>query len=416
MRRLTTVAAGALFALTACTDQESSIAGPVSGTTTDAATSVISETSTDLWARVVTGETGPGSSYQLYLPRQWNGIAIFYAHGIRDVLEPVSLRDQNNLEAMRERLGQMGFAVAYSSFDENGYAEKDGAQRTHQLRGLFTATFGTPTRSLLVGHSLGGLIVLDLAERFSDQYDGVVAFCGVTGGTQAEFDHMTTTRMLFDMFYPGIMPGTYNAPPSGFVMTPALQNQIIGAIIANPTGLAVIASVAQANLQFNPLSPQAQTQMIQSLITALTFHARGADNVLPLTNGLFPFDNIATQYTASSLPLIPQPALGAILASINQNAPRMAGNPSALAYTTRNFTPSGALEIPTLTLHNRWDPLVPFFHEPMLGSRVAGAGANGLLLQRTKNEYGHCNFTVDEQVQAVTDMAAWVTTGNKPSN
>ena len=415
MRPLT-AAAGALFVLTACTDQESSIAGPVSGTTTGATPSVISESSTDLWARVVTGETGPGSSYQLYLPRQWNGTAIFYAHGIRDVLEPVSLRDQNNLAAIRERLGQLGFAVAYSSFDENGYAEKDGAQRTHQLRGLFTAAFGAPERSLLVGHSLGGLIVLDLAERFAGQYNGVVAFCGVAGGTQAEFDHMTTTRMLFDMFYPGIMPGTYNAPPSGFVMTPALQNQIIAAITAQPTGLAIIASVAQANLQFNPLSPQAQLQMVQSLITALTFHARGADNVMPLTNGMFPFDNAATEYTASSIPLIPQPVLATILASINQNAPRMSGNPSALAYTARNFTPSGALEVPTLTLHNRWDPLVPFFHEAMFGGRVTGAGANGLLLQRTKNEYGHCNFTVDEQVQAVTDLATWVATGAKPSN
>ena len=419
--RPTAAVAGALLVVAACTDQESRIVGPGPGVTRasskspGAATDVISETSTDLWARVITGETGPGSSYRLYLPRQWNGTAIFYAHGIRDVLEPVSLRNQDNLEAIRDRLGQLGFAIAYSSFDENGYAEKDGAQRTHQLRGLFTSAVGAPTRSLLVGHSLGGLIVLDLAERFADQYDGVAAFCGVVGGTQPEFDHMVTTRMLFDMFYPGIMPGTYNEPPSGFVMTPALQNQIIGAIIANPTGLAIIASVAQANLQFNPLSPQAQPQMIQSLITALTFHARGADNVLPLTNG-FPFDNWLTQYTASSIPLIQQPALGASIGAVNQNAPRMSGEPSALNYTARNFTPSGALAIPTLTLHNRWDPLVPFFHEPMLAGRVAAAGATGLLVQRTKNEYGHCNFTVDEQVKAITDLAAWVDTGIRPNN
>ena len=337
-------------------------------------------------------------------------------HGIRDVLEPLSLRDQNNLDAIRERLGQLGFAVAYSSFDENGYAEKDGAQRTHQLRGLFTAALGAPARSLLVGHSLGGLIVLDLAERFADQYDGVAALCGVVGGTQAEFDHMTTTRMLFDMYYPGIMPGTYSAPPKGFVMTPALQAQIIAAITANPTGLAIIGSVAQANLQFNPLSPQAQVQMVTSLITALTFHARGADNVLPLTNGKYPFNNSTTQYAAAAIPLIPTPPLSAIIAGINATAPRMIGDSIALAYAARYFTPSGALKIPTLTLHNRWDPLVPFFHEPMLAGRVTGAGANALLLQRTKNEYGHCNFTVDEQVQAVTDLATWVASGVKPNS
>ncbi len=216
MRRLTI--AGAVLALTACSDPTTPAGpGPVGSAPHDSSSfvmNVVSETSTAIWERVITGETGPGSQYQLFLPRTWNGTAIFYSHGIRDVLEPVSLRDQDNLGAIRDQLGQLGFAVAYSSYSENGYAEKDGAQRTHQLRGLLTSQFGAPQRSLLVGHSLGGLIALDLAERFSNQYDGVAAMCGVVGGTQAEFDHMVTTRLLFDMFYPGILPGTFNEIPS----------------------------------------------------------------------------------------------------------------------------------------------------------------------------------------------------------
>jgi len=418
MRRFTAVA-GALLVFTACTDNSPTIAGPA-GTMrgTPAATgNVISETSSDLWARIVTGETGPGSLYQLYLPRDWNGTAVFYAHGIRDVLEPVSLRNQDNLQAIRDELGRRGFAVAYSSFDENGYAEKDGAQRTHQLRGLFTSAFGAPTRSLLAGHSLGGLVVLDLAERFAGQYDGVAALCSVAGGTQAEFDHMVTTRMLFDMFYPGVLPGAYNDPPSGFIIGPGVQAQIIGAITLNPIGLAAIGSVKQANLQFNPFAGAAerQTQMVTSLITALTFHARGADNVLPLMNG-FPFTNAETVYTVAPIPLLPNPPLAAIISSINTNAPRMTGDPSALNYTARNFTPSGALQIPTITLHNEWDPLVPYFHERLFADRVTAAGTTGLLVQRKKSTYGHCNFDVPEQVKAITDLATWVETGVKPAS
>jgi pimeloyl-ACP methyl ester carboxylesterase len=410
--------AGALLLLGACTDRDSAITSPgTPGLFGDPTTNVVSETSTDLWARIVTGETGPGSSYQLYLPRQWNGTALFYAHGVRDVLEPVSLRDQDNLGVIRDQMGQLGYAVAYSSYDENGYAEKDGAQRTHQLRGLFNSQFGAPSRSLLVGHSLGGLVVLDLAERFANQYDGVAALCSVAGGSQAEFDHMANTRLLFDMFYPGILPGAYNDPPPGFVITPQIQGQIVQAVLANPTGLFVIGSVAQANLQFNPQLPQAQLvgQMLQSLITALSFHARAADNVLSLMNG-FPFNNSETVYTASSIPLIGAAQLAGALAFINANAPRTSGDPSALNYADRNFTPSGALQIPTITLHNRWDPLVPFFHEPMLTARVTAAGATGLLVQRTKFEYGHCNFTVAEQVKAITDLDAWVATGVKPAS
>ena len=415
MRRSPLIA-GALLVLAACTDRDTAITSPASIASADRPNpNVVSETSTDLWARIVSGETGPGSIYQLYLPRQWNGTAIFYAHGIRDVLEPISLKNQDNIAAIRDQLGQLGFAVAYSSYDENGYAEKDGAQRTHQLRGLLASEFGKPNRSLLVGHSLGGLVALDLAERFSNQYDGVAALCGVAGGTQAEFDHMVTTRLLFDMFYPGILPGTFNEIPSGLVITPAMQGQIVAAITANPAGLGIIGSVAQANLQFNPLAAPAvqQAQMVQSLITALSFHARGADNVLALMNG-FPFDNSQTVYTASAIPLIPVPMLGAVLASINANAPRTSGDPSALNYTNRNFTPSGALAIPTITMHNRWDPLVPFFHEPMLTARVNAAGASNLLVQRTVLEYGHCNFTVADQIKTITDLAAWVETGVKP--
>jgi hypothetical protein len=148
---------GALLVLGACTDRAPAITAPAVVTSPGSPTAnVVSESSTDLWARIVTGETGPGSTYQLYLPRQWNGTAIYYAHGIRDVLEPISLRNQDNLVTIRDQLGQLGFAVAYSSFDDNGYAEKDGAQRTHQLRGLLTSEFGTPSRNLLVGHSLEG--------------------------------------------------------------------------------------------------------------------------------------------------------------------------------------------------------------------------------------------------------------------
>ena len=411
--RSTPTLVGALLLVAACTDR-----GPVptaprtpSQIAADPSPNIVSETSNDLWARIVAGETGPGSMYQLYLPRDWNGTAVFYAHGVRDVLEPVSLKNQDNLEAIRNQLGELGYAVAYSSYSENGYAEKDGAQRTHQLRDVFTSVFGAPTRSLLAGHSLGGLVVLDLAERFSSQYDGVAAFCSIAGGTQAEIDHAVNVRLLFDMFYPGVLPGDFDDPP-GIVPNPGA---IVAAVTANPTGLFIIASVAQAGLEFNPASPQAQAQLVQSLITALTFHSRGRDNVLQLMNG-FPFDNTQTVYSAAAIPLLPPNVLAAVLAQINANAPRTAGDPSALNYTARNFTPSGALAIPTISLHNRWDPLVPFFHEPMLASRVTAAGAGGLFLQRTKAEYGHCNFTVAEQIQAITELASWVETGNKPNN
>ena len=415
MARLTI--AGTLLVLSACTDP-TTITGAPDATMAPGGLSanVVSETSTDLWARIVTGETGPGALYQLYLPREWNGTTVFYAHGFRDVLLPVSLRDdQDNLAATRDQLGQRGIGVAYSSYSENGFAEKDGVQRTHQLRGLFASQFGTPRRSLIVGHSLGGLVATNLAEKFPDQYDGAAVFCGVVGGTPVEFNHMVTTRLLFDLFYPGIMPGTYDEIPPGLMVDQAKQGQIIAAVTANPIGLLAIASIKQANLQFQLGSPQMQQQMVTSLITALTFHARGGDNVLPLMNG-FPFDNKDTVYTASAIPLLPPQVLSGILAMVNTTAPRRVGDPSAVNYVERYFTPSGALRIPTITLHNNADPLVPFFHEGLFAGRVNNAGASALLVQRVNSSYGHCVFPVADQVQMIADLDTWVATGIKPAN
>jgi pimeloyl-ACP methyl ester carboxylesterase len=414
MRRLTT-AAGALFVLTACTDQESRITGPVT-TNPGATPSVVSESSTDLWARVVTGETGPGSSYELYLPRQWNGAAVFYAHGIRDVLDPVGLQDQDGYRAIREQLGTLGYAVAYSSFSENGYAVEDAARRTHQLRGLFASTVGQPTRSFLLGHSLGALAVMKLAEQFPGQYDGAVPVCGIVGGTTLQLDYVVNVRALFDHFYPGILPGSASEPVPGYVMDLAKRNQIITAVSTNPLGMLAIASTAQTPIEFTT-----SAQLVESLLNALFYHTRGADNVLTFVNGKFPVSNVGVTYSPRPGFIVPPlnlQSMSAILAGVNQQIPRFEADPSAAVWAAQNFTPSGALRIPTITLHNRWDRLVPSFHEDTLADRVSKAAATNLLVQRRNPGwgYGHCAIPAAAQVQAIADLANWVETGTKPNN
>jgi len=411
MRRLTTIA-GALLVLAGCSESDTSIVAPPA----NVARNVVSETSTDLWSRIVTGETGPGSQYQLYLPREWNGTAVFYAHGIRDVLEPISLRDQDAFQTMRDQLGARGFAVAYSSFSENGYAVEDAGRRTHQLHGLLTSEFGRPTRSLLVGNSLGALAIMELAERFPNEYDGVVPICGIVGGTKAQLEYVVNVRALFDHFYPGLLPGTANEPIPGYIMDGAKQAQIIGAVSANPVGMLVIASTAQTPLEFTT-----SAQLVESLLNALGYHARGADNVLSFTNGKFPVSNAGVTYSPRPGLIVPPLTLAAVLAQlvgVNANVPEFEADPSAAVWADNHFTPSGALQIPTLTLHNRWDRLVPFFHETLLAGRVADAGATNLLVQRANPAwgYGHCAIPTSAVVQAVTDMNSWVETGIKPNN
>lgn len=411
---LTLVLASVTLAVTGCADRATN--EPVAPSLPTSLASVTSETSTEFWQSIVNGETGPGSVYQIYVPRNWNGDAVFYAHGIRDVLDPVGLQDQDNYRVVRDGLGGLGFAVAYSSFSENGYAVADAARRTHQLRGLFASRFGQPGHSYLVGHSLGALAIMQLADRYATQYNGVLPICGIVGGTTAQLEYVVHVRALFDFFYPGILPGTASEPVPGYIIDGAKQLQIVQAVTANPLGLAVIASTEQTKLEFTN-----STELVTSLINALFYHTRGADNVLAFTNGKFPVSNADVTYSPRQgliLPPLTAPALAGLLAQVNAQIPRFEADRAAAVWAAKNYTPSGDLNLPTITLHNRWDRLVPNFHEGLLAQRVSDAAATSLLLQRSNPAwgFGHCVIPAAAQIQALNDLATWATTGVKPAN
>ena len=117
---------------------------------------------------VGTGEGG--SLYGIDMPAQWNGELVVYAHGIVDPESPVALpTTQDGSDLLRARIAGMGYAIAYSSFSDNGYSLKSAIQRTHQLRGVFASTFGQPGRTYSSGTRLGGLAVLALAETYPGQ-------------------------------------------------------------------------------------------------------------------------------------------------------------------------------------------------------------------------------------------------------
>jgi len=408
---------GAVFVAAGCADNSVAPVAPATPTALSPLAQVTSETSTDLWASIIKGETGPGSLYAIYVPRQWNGDVIYYGHGIRDALEPVTLgEDRDGFNVLRDQLGALGYALALSSFSENGYAIEDAIRRTHQLRGLFVSRFGQPEHSYLAGFSLGGLAVTALAEKYPKQYDGLVAICTPLGGTLAQLEYVVHVRALFDYFYPGILPGSASQPIPGYVIDQAKQLQIVAAVTANPLGLAVIASTAQTALEFTN-----QTELVTSLINALSYHARGADNVLSFTNGKFPVSNIGVTYSPRPgliLPPLTLPVLSGILAGVNAQITRFDSDRSAARWAEKNFTPSGDLQVPTITLHNRWDRLVPFFHEGMFAARVAAEGATDLLIQRANPAWGwgHCAVPNVDRIKAITDLSSWVETGVKPAS
>jgi pimeloyl-ACP methyl ester carboxylesterase len=341
--------------------------------------------------------------YRLVRPTNWNGRLVVYAHGYVAPDQPIALpAEANQIIAL---LTSQGVAVAVSSFSENGWAVKDGTQRSHPLRGICTSKLGSPSRVYAAGASMGGLIAIRLIETFPDAFSGVLPACAVAGGLQRQLDYFANVRVLFDLFYPGVLPGSAVDVPAGTDVTTQIVLPAIAAMSADPAKAFAIASIAQTPAQFAN-----GAELIESIATALG-GAAGYPTVLALTHGKTYFDNSATQYSG---------ALGAAtLAWINANVQRFSASPAGLEYVSHNYTPTGDLRVPALTLSTFRDPTVPGFQRAAYGAAVAAAGKSDLLVQRsvpgTANGYGHCTFTPLELSKAFSDLVLWAEYGVKPT-
>lgn len=371
------------------------------------------------WDRIVDGRIGPGSVYALYVPRTWNGDAVFYAHGIREVASPIDLRDQDHFAEVASILGEHGFAIAYSSWADNGVVIKEGEADVHQMRGILAAELGgQPRRSFLLGQSLGSGVALDIVQRHADQYDGAFLACGMVGGTLLESQYAGNVRALFDAFYPGLLDGNVLQTP--FLSIDALT-QILGpALQANPGPVAVIASLKQTPLPFRPDPQLIALDLATSLGGALSFQVRFADNLWALSHGHSTFDNSTTVYGAGSITFLPPVQLDPAIAFANAAVRRYHFDAAGLNLMEHYFEPTGVLPIPVLTLHNAYDPGVPAFHETALLEKVTTAGYTQNLLQRLyfgdgqTLAFGHCEIPGTVQAQSFLDLVDWVTTGVKP--
>jgi pimeloyl-ACP methyl ester carboxylesterase len=351
----------------------------------------------------VTGETGQGALYSMAVPGQWNGSLVLYVHGIRDASLPLSLdnNNQDDVLGLRAALLAQGYAFAWSSFSENGWAVRDGAQRTHQLVGLFSARFRRPARTYVVGHSLGSLIATSLVETYPAHYDGVLPVCGILGGGPATIRYIGNIRLLFDFFYPGVLPGSV-VDPAG-----ATLQQVIGpaqaAMVANPTGAFAMAAIMQhigMPLPIMGTTPAEQMPtLLGTILNALGFHARGFDDLIARTHGRAPFDNHDTDYGH---------------AVVQANVPRFQAHPDAAAYLERWYEPSGRLHAPMLTLDPMFDPVAPLFHKDAYAAATAGAGRGHLLARRVVPTFGHCAVPTAATLAAFHELVDWVETGTRP--
>ena len=360
------------------------------------------------------GEIGPGSSYEIDVPAAWNGGLVLFAHGLVQAdapLMPASL--QPRYEELRTAMLAAGYAIAASSYSDNGWALADAVRRTHQLSGIFKSKVGEPRRTFLIGASMGALVAVKLAETHAGQYDGALAMCGPLGGALPELQYVGDGRLIFDFYFPGILPGTpFDVPAGTSFLSPLdpggpspLFLNVVAALAANPSG--TIRWASAANLPFTDMA-----ELANSALAFIGFSLAYTNDFIERVHGKLPYDNTDTAYVVDATA---DPVLNAFLSGVlNANVSRLDADHAAVNFYDHNYTPSGRIGIPVVTLHTTRDPIVPFAHETMFAATVAGAGRSSLLTQVPIDRWGHCTFTDAEVLTAFGSLVQWVETGVKP--
>ena len=120
-----------------------------------------------------TGEIA-GAKFSIALPSQWNRRILLIAHGYVPVERPLLASLLPGQLAYRTLLDE-GWMIATTSYRRNGIIVTDAIADLDALHDHLVSRYGRADRVILLGESMGGLIVTLLVERNSSEYAGAVA-------------------------------------------------------------------------------------------------------------------------------------------------------------------------------------------------------------------------------------------------
>jgi pimeloyl-ACP methyl ester carboxylesterase len=332
-----------------------------------------------------TGTLPHGARSLICVPaRGWNGDLVVYAHGYIAFNEPIALPnlalpDGTHLPALVQ---SRGYAFATTSYRRNGLAVLEGVEDMAELVDRFGSRVRPPRHTYATGVSEGGLVVALLAERRPGLLAGALSACGPIGDFRRQFDHVGDFRVLFDYFFPRVLPpSAISIPPSVIERWPSYASAIVTAIAAHPSAAAELIATSKAAI--DPVDPSTVARTAAAL---LWYDVFGTNDAVAKLGGS-PFDNRSRWYWGSSNDLL-----------LNGGVQRFAASPVALRNVAAYQT-SGRLRIPMVTLHSTGDEIVPYWHQLLYLGKAAPSGG-GSLTSIPIVRYGHCNFTSAEILAA----------------
>jgi hypothetical protein len=386
---------------------------------------------------VLTGSIG-GAAYKIEVPAHWNGTLALYSHYYLPPGAPNPAVDANDPVTGAWLLAH-GYALAGSAYRHGtGWTVEQPMHDQMALLDFFAHRVGPPRRTIAWGISMGGILSAGLAEKVPTRISGALALCGNLAGAVALWNGYLDTAFAVK---------TLLAPTSGLqvahIISPTANlrqaERILAAAQRAPRGrarLALAAALSDIPGWIDPASPepaqgdvaaQEHNQFLweQNPVGPFTFALRAE---LEQRAGGNPSWNTGVNYQdllahssdrAEVQALYHQAGLSLAQDLVTlQRAPRIAADPRAVAYLSRNLIFNGRIQVPVLTMHTIGDGLAPVAMEQAYASVVRAAGHSTLLRQLFVHRAHHGSFTRAETLTGFQtlihrlDTSRWGTSTN----
>jgi hypothetical protein len=353
----------------------------------------------------------------------WNGEIVVWAHGYanpgpdRPPYTPLELpADEASGFRLKDIVRQLGtqatgfYGYAATSYRRNGLVAPEAATDLEQtsawVRDRLAALAAErglpelPVTTLLVGASEGGLSTVLVVERAAavSSFDGGLALCPPIGDFQRQIDWFGDFRILYDYFFPGIMPGTaVEIPDEESVVTDsnwaATESAIRAALDADPDATAQLVTVSR--VPHDAADPETVREAATQILRYSFMGTNDATSVL----GGNPFGNLEAVYNGSEDDL-----------ALNSGVARHEADPAALASIEGVFQTSGDPRVPLVAMHTSRDPVTPIWHMDLYEVKNAGA-EEGVAVMRV-DRFGHCGFSLPELVAGFSQLVLQVEGAN----
>ncbi|MFS8360546.1 hypothetical protein [Streptomyces sp. CWNU-52B] len=377
------------------------------------------------------GELADGTPYRFVVPDRWNGI----------VIVDLDFASRAADEPLTGRLAERGYAVGGTTRTVTGWNIAAAVDNQAAALERFEDAVGRPRWAVASGKSMGGFVSAGAAQVHPEVFDAAVPFCGGLGGAVGQWNQkLDTVFTLKSLLFDGSSLPVTGIPADTGQATQDWTSALAEAQ-ATPRGrarIALAAAIGQlpgwglapdggATPKPDPADPDAVQEGMYLALSGgaqpYIGQAMSSRRAIETLAGGNPSWNTGVDYSrqfaAASTEqrrtvreLYARAGLD-IRADLRTLArtPRIPAEPSAVEYLEKGIVFDGDLRIPVLTVNPVGDQISTVAQQQSYGLAARKAGKSALLRQSYLDTVGHCTFTPEEQVAAITVMTKRLSTG-----